>query len=177
MMLRVRFRNWRFSMVLVPVIDVYGVNSKLPDGKHFLMWDMDKIDLNTIIEDLQNTQNIYQLPNIYILESNPKGGMHAYCFKRLPFRKVCEILTYTKHTDWRYLRFGMIREEFTLRITEKYGYRPKLIYTLRSDVPEDVRLDEMRNFCLYDAINVHKNINVALEMRLDKEKRAIWISH
>ena len=164
MMLRIRFGNWRFSIVLVPVIDVYGVNSKLADGKHILMWDYDEHTFETVLQDLQNTQNTYNLPNIYILQGSTSLKHHCYCFKRVTLKKAAEILAYTKYVDWRFLRFGMIRGEFTLRITPKFGSRPKLKYILTSATPEDCSLHDLKNFCKYDDVDYFKNLRLLIDI-------------
>ncbi|GAI61975.1 unnamed protein product, partial [marine sediment metagenome] len=77
-------------------VDVVGVNSNLPDGNHVLMWDLDETTFDEVFKNLLTVQRIYELPNIYILETKKDTNYIAYCFKKTPWLKVVEILAFTK---------------------------------------------------------------------------------
>jgi hypothetical protein len=88
-----------------------------PD-KHCLLWDFDNIDLNTIIHSLRYLQVNYDLPDVWIIQSSPER-YHAYCFTARPFREIIHILSATPEIDMAYLRLGIVRGYYTLRITPR----------------------------------------------------------
>ena len=153
MMLRFRIGRWRFSLNVVHVTDVAGVNSILPDGKHILMWDFDEVSLEEVKKALAEVAIKYKLPNIYILNSGLPNHYMAYCFKRVSWQKAVEILAATKHICTTYLRFGVFRGKFTLRITPKDGRRIRLVCVLESPWPEDVSIDELDSFVRYETLS------------------------
>ena len=150
MILRFRLFNWRFTFVAAPVVDIIGVNSLLPDGNHIPMWDFDNVNFWQVHDALLHVQRVYHLPNIYILETKPKTNFIAYCFKRLPWRKVVEIIAYTPHVDWYFFKYGVYREKFTLRVSAKEGRKPRLVYILRSPEPEDVFIEDLKSWVKYE---------------------------
>jgi len=157
-MLRFRIGRWRFSLNVVHVTDVAGVNSILPDGKHILMWDFDGVTPQQVIESLAEVQAKYKLPTIYILYTGKKGHFMAYCFKRCEWQKAIEIIAATKYIDMTFFRFGVWRKKFTLRITPKDGRKIKLWCKLNSNVPEDATIDELDSFVKYETISdVYEN--------------------
>jgi len=153
MMLRFRIGRWRFSLNVVHVTDVAGVNSILPDGKHILMWDFDGVTQKQVIESLIEVQRKYKLPTIYILYTGKKGHYMAYCFKRCEWQKAIEIIAATKHVDMTFFRFGVWRKKFTLRITPKDGRRIRLFMKLPSSYLEDVTINELDSFVKYETIS------------------------
>ena len=76
----------------------------------------------------------------------------AYCFKRLPWLKVVEILAFTKGVDWNYFKYGVYRGHFTLRVTPKSGRKPKLIWMLVSAVPEDCGIVDLIYWTRYETL-------------------------
>jgi len=153
MMLRFRIGRWRFSLNVVHVTDVAGVNSILPDGKHILMWDFDGVSLEQVVQALGAVQARYQLPRIYILYTGKKGHFMAYCFKRCEWQKAIEIIAATKYVDMTFFRFGVWRKKFTLRITPKDGRKIRLATILEGFNPEDATIDELDSFVKYETIS------------------------
>jgi len=153
MMLRFRIGRWRFSLNIVHVTDVAGVNSILPDGKHILMWDFDGVSLEQVTNALLEVQHKYLLPNIYILYTGKPGHYMAYCFKRCEWQKAIEIIAATKYVDMTYFRFGVWRKKFTLRITPKDGRKIRLARVLPSPFDEDATINELDSFVRYETIS------------------------
>lgn len=175
MIVKIRIGRWRLVATISPVIDVKGVNSQLPDGNHILMWDFDNVSLPYVRNALETTQRTYQLPNIYILETKPPniqfgkftkvgdgssyaevkglGNYIAYCFKRLKWRKTVEIILYTKHVCWNFIKWGVFRKRFTLRVTPKEGRTPKHVLTLHSKTPEDVTILQLKSWVQYETLS------------------------
>jgi len=147
-----RIGRYRITFTFAPVVDVIGVNSELPDGNHILMWDFDNINLTEVLRALLMVQTKYKLPAIYVLETKKNSNYIAYCFKRLPWRKVVEIIASTPHVDWGFLKYGIYREKFTLRVSPKCGRRPKLVLTLPSKRKEDVSIFELRSWVKYETL-------------------------
>jgi len=174
MIWRITIYGWRFTFTMAPISKVAGVNSKLKDDNHILMWDWDDTDFPTVRNELQRVQEIYQLPQIRIFESrapeqlgqalevkngehtwggtHKKGNYLASCLKRTPWRKAVEIIAFTKGVCWGFLKFGVFREHFTSRVTPKCFRELKLVCVLKSDVPEDVSIYELRSWVKYDTI-------------------------
>lgn len=137
---------------MAPVTTVYGVNSSLPDGNHILMWDFDDTTFERVVKNLLPVQRIYKLPNIYILETKKDKNFIAYCFYKRTWRKVVEIIAFTKNVDKNFFKYGIYRERFTLRVTPKSGRKPKLRYILKSNVKEDVEIKELKNWTKYQTL-------------------------
>lgn len=153
MIFRFRIGRWRFSLAAVHITDVEGVNSLLPDGKHILMWDFDNVKLKQVLLHLSTIQARYQLPKIYILYTGKPGHYMAYCFKRVDWQKAIEIIAATPHVCQTFLRFGVWRKKWTLRITPKDGRRIKLISVLDGYAPEDATINELDSFVKYETIS------------------------
>jgi len=131
-----------FRMVcqLKRVTHVTGINSEYLPGKHFLMWDFDDTELETVIEDLLLVQYLFQLPNIAILKTKDKG-YHAYCFKSCDMNLARSIIGMTPHVDNHYLAAGTGRGYFTLRFLG--GREPEHVMILPSDVPDDLVAEDI----------------------------------
>ena len=158
MILRVKLANYRFTFSFAHVEKVAGVNSNLSDGNHILMWDFDEKTIWQVITELHNVQLVYNLPKIYILETKDSSNYFAYCFKRTPWRKAVEIITYTKHVDWGFIKFGVFRGHFTLRITPKCLRKPNLVKILPSTTKETVDISELGNFVEYETLSDNETV-------------------
>lgn len=152
MIWKLRIGRWRFTFTMAPLTDVIGVNSNLDGDDHILMWDFDETNFNDVFKNLLTVQRIYNLPNIYILETLKDKNFMAYCFKRTHWLKAVEILAFTKGVDWNYFKYGVYRGNFTLRVGPKCGRKPKLIWTLKTGVPEDCSIKELRSWVRYETL-------------------------
>jgi hypothetical protein len=175
MILKLTIFNWRFTFSCAPITKVIGVNSILPNGNHILMWDFDETTLNKVVSTLLTVQRTYDLPTIYILETKPPmntitygttkngkrgaelgfklGNYIAYCFKEVPWRKAIEIITYTEGVDYNFIKYGIFRNKFTLRVSPKCGRKPKLVYKLYSDKPEEVSIRNLKDWVQYETLS------------------------
>lgn len=152
MILRVRIGRWRFTFTVAPVTDVIGVNSKLDSGGHILMWDFDDTTLSRVRSELEHVQRVYDLPNIYILETKARQNYIAYCFKRVPWQKAVEIAAFTHGLDYNFFRYGVYREYFTLRVTPKNNRRPRLVWIIKSDRAEDALITDLKQWVQYETL-------------------------
>ncbi len=153
MILKFQIYRWRFTFTMAPVTSVYGVNSTLPDGKHILMWDFDDTNIDKVATSLSKVQSVYNLSNIYILETKKDKNYIAYCFKSVSWRKVVEIIAFTKGVDKNFFKYGVYREKFTLRVTPKSGRKPKLIYTLKTNVEETAHIKQLGSWVKYQTLS------------------------
>lgn len=146
---RVDFKGWRFYIALNHSVKVKGVNSKLPDYRHFLMWDFDDKGLDDVRWALQQVQKDYKLSKIYLVNTGLDRHWHAYCFKRHSWGKTLDILASTFYLDQMYFKIGVIRGYFTLRYQSKRDRDFKAAIILPSPYKEDVNPFELNNFCRY----------------------------
>lgn len=128
-----------------------GVNSEVRPGVHCLLWDFDDKRLVVVEKWLLEIQQEYALPSIYLMKSGGKGGFHAYCLKLVSWRSAVEIVARTQGVCWQFVRFGVLRGKFTLRITGKNGVWPRRVGVLRGSVPEEVKLEELSSFVRYES--------------------------
>jgi len=152
MIFKLRFGKWRLTITLSPVTDVVGVNSKLKDGTHILMWDWDNKTLEKVIAGLNIVQLIYDLPNIYILESKAKCNYMAYCFVKVTWQQAKEIVAATPGVCENFYKWGVFRGKFTLRVTPKSGRWPKLVHILTSPRPEECTPNDLADFVKYETL-------------------------
>jgi len=152
MILRGRIGNVRVTFTIAPVVDVVGVNSLLPDGNHILMWDFDDVSLYEVVTTLFGVQMLFKLPNIYILLTKKPDHYIAYCFKRCTWRQAIGIIATTPCVDMNFFKYGVYRGRFTLRVGPKCGRIPKLVVVLRSTIPEDVSIPELKSWVKYETL-------------------------
>jgi len=152
MIWRLRIGRWRFTFTVAPVTEVVGVNSRLPDGRHILMWDFDETLFQDVCNALETVQNVYKLPKIYIFETKQNSNYIAFCFKAVSWRKAVEIVAFTPHVDWNFFKYSVYRGWFTLRVGPKCGRVPRLIWILESDVPEDCTVLELKRWVTYETM-------------------------
>lgn len=145
-----RIGRMKFSLVIGLVTRVQGVNSTLANGKHIIMWDFDEPNLSHIKLCLYHTQRTYHLPAIYIAQSHPGGGYHAYCMARLDWMKTIEIVAGTEGVDPNYVSMCAMRGHWTLRLTDKGEGLPQHVETLLSNWPDDVGPSEFKSWVDYE---------------------------
>lgn len=146
---RLDIKGWRFYVALTHSVKVRGVNSKLPSGKHILMWDFDNIGEVNVKDALSDIQRRFRLPKIYLINTGLKDYWHAYCFKAMSYPDCLRVLATTKYLDQVYFKIGVIRGYFTLRYSPKKDrdFEPAII--LPSRYKEDVNPYELCSFIKY----------------------------
>lgn len=147
--LRLNLGPWRLYGALTRSRQILGVNSKLADDTHVLMWDFDAIPWYLQVKrSLQRIAMVHQTANIYVLRSSTYG-YHAYCFQRHSWPKTLQILADTSYLDPVYFKIGVIRGYFTLRIEDKKRGKLTPVDTIAGFREEDVLPDEQRSFVNY----------------------------
>jgi len=149
--LRMRLGNWRFAFYFWRIADTLGLNSRVGQDQHILMWDFDGCTLAEVRSALRAVQRKYRLPRIYILESGNPGHFMALSLARVPYRYAALIIADTPYVDLQFWRTGIIRYHWTLRMTAKGRVpEPRLVDTLESAQPEEVGLRELRSWTKYE---------------------------
>ena len=152
MIKRITIGDIRITFTIVRIVRVGGFNSLLTDGNHILMWDFDDTNLDAVSRALRRVQVKYKLPRITILETKFDTNYIAYCFKRMSFREVVTIVSDTKGVDFNFFKFGVYREKFTLRVTDKGHGLPHHVMKLPSKVPEDVAVEDLATWVNYETL-------------------------
>ena len=161
MRLSFRLGSWRFGFSMIPIHDMIGVHSDLGNDQHVLMWDFDDTDECRVKWALESVQYVYRLPNIHLLKSGRSGHFIAYCFTRLSFRQAIEIVAQTPGICLTFLGLAILRRKFTLRISEKYGQRPRILEILPGYRPSEATVNQLNHFVKYETTD---------QMRLTKKK-------
>lgn len=157
MIKRITVGDIRITLTIARIVKVGGFNSLLTDGQsHILMWDFDDTTLGEVKFQLGFVQQMYQLPKIYILETKKDTNFIAYCFKRLPLKCIVTIISETDGVDWNFFKYGVFRDKFTLRVTDKGYGKPHKVAVLESDVPEDVSVWELSGWVNYETLKPKK---------------------
>jgi len=136
--MRIKYKGWEFHAGITHSQQMVGVNSKIGDNKHFLMWDFDNVQGYVLVNVLKVLQKKYKLPDIYILDTGTPMHYHAYCFKLVDWYDLVTILNRTPFIDKHFLQIGFLRGYYTLRITPKNLKSITLFSVLPSTVPETV---------------------------------------
>jgi hypothetical protein len=146
-------RNHRLTIAWVKYQTTEGLNSKLEDGNHVLMWDFDGYGFDIVRDGLINAQRIYKLSTVYLFGTKPPDHYHALCLTRHSLIETIHIITSIPIVDPQWLRGGCVRQYFTLRIGRKNGHYPKAIKIFRSKVKPDVKIDDLKYFDRYETID------------------------
>lgn len=114
-----------------------GVHSLQPKlNKHALLLDFDEGNLDNIINNLKLIQKRYKLPNIYIVESS-FGRYHAYSLACRELKEIIHIVSAIPDIDIMFLRLGIARGYYTLRISKRSLSDFELKRVLYSSYPSE----------------------------------------
>lgn len=149
MIVELQLFQYRIVLTAAKTEVIEGVYSSLDNDMHFLMWDFDDMKSSLVIESLNTIQFSFNLPNIYILETEKGKGYHAYCLCKVSFKDACAVLALTYGIDMRYYTAGVMRHKWTLRLGEKSGRSIEPCYVINSDIKETVKIEDIKNFCTY----------------------------
>lgn len=155
MILRARIRNLRITLTMAHVVDVTGVNSCLPDGRHILMWDFDNTKLDTVMQRLKVVQSMFGLSSIFIFRSSAPDNYIAYCLQAHSWEATRAIIAWTKGIDGNFYKWGIFRKRFTLRVGKKCGSTPKIAAMLVSPIKGDVQVQELQSWVSYETLDSH----------------------
>ena len=160
MIIKLRIGYIRITFTIARIIDVLGVNSKLPDGNHILMWDFDNTQLKDVSFNLREVQYKFQLPDIHVLRTSEPNNYIAYCFKRCTFRQAIKIIGSTQGVDLNFYKWGIFRKRWTLRVGAKAGAKPKSVGILKGWCEEDCYISELKSWVIYETLDMHHNQHI-----------------
>lgn len=111
-------------------------------ARHITIWDFDEASYNDIVRSLKRVQRKYNMPTIYIVTSSV-NHYHAYSFTSRTLKDVIHILSDTEFICDTYLRLGMVRGYYTLRISPRKNECMLLVSRLISDKPDEMLPSEV----------------------------------
>lgn len=152
MIKRVTIKDLRLTFTCARITKVIGVNSRLDDERHILMWDFDGIELDRVKEALRRVQARFFLSDILILRSSEPDNYIAYCFTAKDWRDVVMIIAQTELVDWSFFKYGVYRGRFTLRVSPKKVEKPKLVATLDGYELANCSVDELNSWVRYETL-------------------------
>lgn len=143
--------GWRFYLAINKLAPVKGMNSIHPSGKHIIMWDLDDISAQEVIDALIAVQDKFRLPRIWVINTGLPRYWHAFCYKLLSWNDVVHVLASTDGLDKIYFAIGIVRGYFTLRYSKKKGrqFQPAII--LPGYGEEDIDPFEFSSFITYQS--------------------------
>lgn len=119
-------------MMLSETQTLEGVTSLLDNGKHIVLWDMERCFQEQAEESLRYPQHKYNLSNIYLF-SDLARSFRAWCFTQVEFKTYLKILLDTKYVDWNFFYYTVKRKKATLRVSNKKNRpRQRLVGVLES---------------------------------------------
>lgn len=130
------------------VVEVRGVNSRIDEKTHFLMWDFDGVKPLDVFMSLRHIQRLLSLPNIIIMKTKEQG-YHAYCFKACSWEQARSYIALTPFVDKHYLAIGIGRGYFTLRFSAVPGRKIEYVMTLESARKPDIDYKDVTSFVEY----------------------------
>jgi len=150
---RLTIGHWRATFTFARIAKVIGVNSELENGQHVLMWDFDDVKLSDLKEELARIQMRYFLSEIYILETKDNQNYIAYCFTACDWRRAVEIIASTPLVDWQFLRFGVYRGHFTLRVTPKNDRHIHRVAKLEGLELPNCKPEDLKSWVRYETLS------------------------
>jgi hypothetical protein len=127
--LRIKAGNLTFFAMLSRTQTLEGVTSLQPDGKHIVMWDLEKCSLLQAEETLKKLQGKYCLSNIFVV-SDIEGSYRAWCFSKVDFRIFLKILLESEFLDWNFFYWTVTRGKATLRTNNKKNRAPQRVVSV-----------------------------------------------
>lgn len=124
---------FRFPKIYNVIDKVTGVGSNAKNEQHIIMLDIDEMPLGELIARIKVAQKEMELSDFHIIQSSKKG-IHCYCLDKLSFGEVINVhRDYFSEESYLYDKFALKRGYWVLRITEKKGFKPKYLMTIKSN--------------------------------------------
>lgn len=153
MIKRLTIGHYRLTLTCARIAKVIGVNSFVDEDTHILMWDFDEVPLDDVVAALYIVQKRYMLSDIRILRTKEPDNYIAYCFTSCEWRMAVEVIASTLNVDWQFLRFGVYRGHFTLRVTPKGERTPYWVKTLEGLCLPDVKPEDLESWVRYETLS------------------------
>lgn len=132
-----------FYMNISKVQTLMGMNSKTDNGLHFVFLDCDSVRLNELSISLLELQKEFDLGEMYVTSDTP-GNYRVWCFDRVEFRTLIQIIARCPYTDIDFLRWTARKGCATMRLSTKAGRKPQeVVLTVmgrENPIPPNVEL-------------------------------------
>lgn len=152
MIKRITIGDLRLTFTAARIVKVGGFNSLCTDKNHILMWDFDDTSLEVVCDALKFVQDKYYLSRIYVLETKKDTNFIAYCFSKTDWHKAVQIVASTPGIDWNFFKYGVYRDKFTLRVTDKGHGKPHCVAVLESPYHEDATVLDLATWVNYETL-------------------------
>ena len=152
MLKRITIKDWRLTFTCAKIAKVVGVNSHVNGDLHIAMWDFDHVPLEQVQRVLLNTQVTFALPTIYIAKTSEPDNYIAYCFCLRHFKEICQIVMATPYVCWNFLKFGIYRGRFTLRVGAKAGKEITHASILNSPILPSCCPNDLKSWVQYETL-------------------------
>jgi len=116
--IRIKLFGHTFFLMFAKTQTLEGVTSLQSDGKHIIMWDLEKCTLNQAKKTILEVQIKYGLPDIFIV-SDAEESFRGWCFSKVDFKTFLKILLDTGFLDWNFFWWTVKRGKATLRVSNK----------------------------------------------------------
>jgi hypothetical protein len=157
--LRIKTGNLTFFAMLSRTQRLEGVSSLQLDGKHIIMWDLEKCSLKQAKETLRKLQGKYCLSDIFIV-TDIEGSFRAWCFSKVDFKTFLKILLETEFLDWNFFYWTVTRSKATLRTNSKKNRAPQRVVSVLKSFP--VSFPSSCNKVVYDTGLAKRGLTVLL---------------
>lgn len=131
---RWNFRIWNtlygISFATKPYIKErqYGFTNRCSDGKYIVCLDYDRSLLTSVIQEVKLLQKTYKLGSFFIFESS-KNSYWAVCLDKVRFDQFVTMIKMTSCDEaYKYVPLNYGVKLWTLRLSEKNGRAPRLVY-------------------------------------------------
>jgi len=103
---------------------VVGVNSDVGNGKHALFIDFDDLlTYSQLVREIKRLQSKFGLGPAEIYESSFEKYVVFFFYERLDYFSALKII-YDANCCKNFKKWRMLRDEMTIRLTPKKGYKP-----------------------------------------------------
>lgn len=111
---------------------VYGIANTTPDNQYVIFLDYDDVSLGRIRILLRQLQEMFNLSDFLIFQTK-SNSYHCISFDKVSLDKYIAILNSSECCEkFRKTPLLFGHNQWTLRLSEKEGVKPKFIYTLTS---------------------------------------------
>jgi hypothetical protein len=136
-----------------------GYGSVCEDGKHVIFWDFDISDrfYNRIYTSLKNIQKLYDLSNIYVIQS--ENGFNALCLDKCNKNEAYKIKKETYYSDRKHNFIGSKYNNWVLRIGDdkklyeiirkKSKWEKSYAHKILIEALFDIKIKDLSNFDNY----------------------------
>lgn len=166
--LRIKIHNVTFFTMIARTQTLQGFNSlierrgSIPESQHIVMWDLENCTLQQVCTELEEIRDKFNLGVIYVVGDTPRS-YRAWCFTRVSFMMLLDILIHTKYVDWNFIYWTFHRAKSTLRVSQKEGRTPqRILATIGEGYARVDPIPETLQFVTYDTGRKKKGVTLLI---------------